>query len=197
MSTKKRSDRHNARCFAPSFRQSEKKTRNDEEPTNDENAEEKDECSKNSEGETEEGNSSNTDCDQDSEIPFTGDTDVVIDITEIEEDWIEYMKRSTRLPEEKMMTANISCWIMTHKDEIEIGNEDCFSARDKKVKTKLKKWNPCLSSGCKASRAIERPRERWEDDINQFPKPEETEETKGNDLKNNDTSKWVAKYQLR
>ena len=48
----------------------EKKTRNDEEPANDDKAEDKDECSKNSEGETEEGDSSNTDCDQDSEVSF-------------------------------------------------------------------------------------------------------------------------------
>ena len=28
---------------------------------------------------------------------------------------------------------------------------------------------------------------RWDDDIDQFLMPEETEETRGNDLKNNDT----------
>ena len=31
--------------------------------------------------------------------------------------------------------------------------------------------------------------EKWEDDINQFLKLEETEETRGNRLKNNDT--WI------
>ena len=41
-----------------------------------------------------------------------------------------------------------------------------------------------------------RPRKRWEDDVNQFLKPEETEETKGNDLKNNDTWKREAKDQI-
>ena len=39
---------------------------------------------------------------------------------------------------------------------------------------KAAKWNPGLSIGCKASRAVGRPRKRWEDDINQFLKPEET-----------------------
>ena len=78
-----------------------KKTRSDEEPTNDEKAEEKDDCRQNSEGETEEGHSSNTDCDQDSEVSFVGDTDEDIDTTEIEEEnWIEHMKRSTRLKDE-------------------------------------------------------------------------------------------------
>ena len=41
-------------------------------------AEKKDEYSRNSEGETEEGISSNTDCDQDSEDSFTGDTDELL-----------------------------------------------------------------------------------------------------------------------
>ena len=43
-------------------------------------------------------------------------------------------------------------------------------------------WNQGLSIGAKAGSRVK----RWEDDINQFLKPEETEETKGNDLKNND-----------
>ena len=52
--------------------------------------------------ETEEGNSSNTDCDQDSEVSFMGDTGEDIDTAEIEEEyWIAYMKRSTRPAEEK------------------------------------------------------------------------------------------------
>ena len=58
--------------------------------------------------------------------------------------------------------------------------------------TTAAKWTPGLSSGYKASR-----RKRCEDDINQFLKPEETEETKGNDLKNNDTWIRVAKDQIR
>ena len=38
---------------------------------------------------------------------------------------------------------------------------------------------------------------RWEDDINQFLKPEETEETKGTELKNNGTWVWAAQDQKR
>ena len=49
-----------------------------------------------SEDETEDGHSSNTNCDQDSDISFMNDTDEEIDTAVIEEeDWIEYMKRST------------------------------------------------------------------------------------------------------
>ena len=57
----------------------EKKTGNGEELANDEKTEEKENCFQDSEGVTEEGNSSNTACDQDSEISFMTDTDEDID----------------------------------------------------------------------------------------------------------------------
>ena len=174
-----------------------KKTENDEEPTTDEKAE-KNEYSRNSEGETE-GISSKTDCDQDSEVSFVGDTDEDIDTAEIEEHWIEDLKRST----------NDTSWrknedtqypVLDHdtqKDEMEIGNADLFWTRDKMVKKRQQNGIQGLSSGCKASRAVGRPRKRWEDTINQFFKLEETKETKGNDLKSNDTWMQVAKDQIR
>ena len=68
-----------------------------------------------SEDETEDGHSSITNCHQDSDISFMNDTDEEIDTTEIEEeDWIEYMKRSTEEAMERMRTAKIQCWIKTH-----------------------------------------------------------------------------------
>ena len=52
--------------------------------------------------ETAEGSSSNTDCDQDSDISCTKDTDEEIDTSEMEEeDWAAYMKRSTATAVEK------------------------------------------------------------------------------------------------
>ena len=125
-------------------------------------------------------------------------TDEDIDLTEIEEDWIENMKRRTRLAEEKMNEDSQYPVLDydTQQDEMEICIEDLFTARDKMVK-KAAKRNPGLNNRYKASRAVGRPRQRWEDDINQFLKPEETEETKGNDLKNNDTWMRVAEDQIR
>ena len=38
-------------------------------------------------------------------------------------------------------------------------------------------------------------KKRWEDEISEFLKPEETEETKGNEIKNNDT--WIKMDQNR
>ena len=145
-------------------------------------AEEKEGCSKNSEEETDACNSSNTDCDQYSEVSLMGDTDEEIDTAEIEEeDWIEHMKRSPGQAAEKMRTANILCWIVTHKTmqwrlAMRIAS---LPERQDGQKKKAAKWNPALSIGCKASRAVGRLRKRWEDDIHQFLKPEETEEIKG------------------
>ena len=126
-----------------------------------------------------------------------GDTDEDIGTTEIEEDWIEYLKRSTRLAEEKMRTANFPCCTMTHKKMKWRLALRIASQPETRWSKKAAKWNPCLGSGCKASRAMGRPRKRWEDDMNQFRKPEETEETKGNDLKNKDTWMRGAQDQLR
>ena len=49
-----------------------------------------------SEEETDDGHTSTTNCDQDSDISFMNDTDEESDTEEIEEkNWIDYMKRST------------------------------------------------------------------------------------------------------
>ena len=47
------------------------------------------------------------------------------------------------------------------------------------------------------NRPVGRQKKRWDDEINDFLKPEETEETKGNDKKNNDTWIQVAKHRQR
>ena len=69
-----------------------------------------------SDDETDDGNIENTDCDQDSGISFMNDTDEEIETAEIdEEDWIDYMKRSTGEAMQRMKTAKIKCWIKTHR----------------------------------------------------------------------------------
>ena len=87
-----------------------------------------------------------------------------------------------------MRTDNICCWIVTKKDEMETGNEDRlrWSKKSSNMESRPQHW-------MQSSRAVRRPRKRWEDDVNQFFKLEETEETKGNDVKNNDTWIRVAK----
>ena len=66
--------------------------------------------------ESEDGQSSNTPIDQDSDVSFENDTGEEIDTTEIEEeDWIEYMKRSTNDAIEKIGNAKIRWRNKTHK----------------------------------------------------------------------------------
>ena len=58
--------------------------------------------------ETADGSSSNTDGDQDSDVSFMEGTNEEIDTAEIEEeDWIEYMKRSTATAIERIPIENV------------------------------------------------------------------------------------------
>ena len=78
-----------------------------------------------------------------------------------------------------MKKANIPCWIETHR-------------RMKwrwRWSTKAAEWNPGLDNCIKINRSVRSQRKRWEDEINEFIKTNETEESKGNDLKNNDA--WL------
>ena len=125
------------------------------------------------------------------------DTDEDIDTAEIEEDWIEYNKRKTKEAEEKMRAANVPCWIETQRNMKWRLAMRIASHPETRWTKKAAKWNPGLSIRTKACRAVGRPNKRWEDDINQFLKPEETEETEGNDLRNNDTWIWAAADQKR
>ena len=68
-----------------------------------------------SDNETEEGSDLNSNKDQDSDVSFQDDAKEEIDATENEEDWIEYIKRSTKESEELMKKMQIPCWIETHK----------------------------------------------------------------------------------
>ena len=64
------------------------------------------------ENETDDGHSSNTNCEQHSDISFMNDTDEESDTAEIEEeDWIEHMKRSTEEAMKRMKLQKNQCWI--------------------------------------------------------------------------------------
>ena len=66
--------------------------------------------------ESEDGQSSNSLKDQDSDVSFENDTEEEIDTTEIEEeDWVDYIKRSKNDVIEKMGNTKIRCWNKTHK----------------------------------------------------------------------------------
>ena len=66
--------------------------------------------------ESDDGQSTKSKDDVDSEVTFEEDSDEEMDTVEIEEeDWIEYIKRSTADALDKMDRAKIRCWNRTHK----------------------------------------------------------------------------------
>ena len=73
------------------------------------------------------GQSTKSEDDVDSGVTFDEDSEKEIDTIEIEEeDWIDYIKRSTADALDKMERAKIRCWNMnTEKHEMEIGTENC------------------------------------------------------------------------
>ena len=54
---------------------------------------------------------------------------------------------------------------------------------------KAAEWKPGLSAKTRTHRSVGRLRKRWENDVNEFVRPGETEETRGNDVRNSDT--WI------
>ena len=85
-----------------------------------------------------------------------------------EEDWIDYIKRSTVDAVDKMERAKIRCWNRTHK-KWKLALRIATSPSERWLKNAAE-WNPDLSSRYRSNRAIGRPRKRWEDDINEFLK---------------------------
>ena len=51
--------------------------------------------------------------------------------------------------------------------------------------SKIFDWHPGLDNEVRTRRPVGRPKKRWEDDINDFVRREETKDAKGNDPKNN------------
>ena len=148
----------------------------------------------NSEDDKPEGSSTDIDCDQDSDVSFAKDSDKGIDTAEIEqEDWIEYIKRSTAVTKEKLNTAKIPrCIEMHRRMKWKLAMRMASLPKERWVR-KTAEWNPGLSSKIRTNRAAGRPKKRWEDEINEFLKSEETEATKGSDVKNNDRWTRAAK----
>ena len=75
-----------------------------------------------------------------------------------EEDWIEYMKRSTATAVEKMKAVKIPCWVETHrrmKWRLAMG---IASLADERWAKKAAKWNPSLRTKHQTNRPVGRPK---------------------------------------
>ena len=142
--------------------------------------------------ESEDGQSSNTHKDQDSDVSFENDTEEEIDTTEIEEeDWIEYVKRSTNDAIEKIGNAKIRCWNRTQKKMKWRLALRIATSPSQRWLMKAAERNPELSSKYRTNRAIGRPRKRWEDDINEFLKQVEDETENLTESSNQINKTWI------
>ena len=127
--------------------------------------------------ESEDGQSSVSHNDQDSDVSFESGNDEEIDVAEIEEqDGQTTLKRSTNEALEKMGNEKIRCGNKTKKMKWRLAMRIATSPSERWL-IKVVELNPELSSKYRTNRAIGRPRKRWEADINEFLKQvvEETE----------------------
>ena len=129
------------------------------------------------------GQSTKTHDDVDSEVTFEDDADEEMDTTAIEEeDWMDYIKRSTVDAMDKMERAKIRCWNRTHKKmKWKLALRIATSPSERWLK-KAAEWNPDWKT-----------EKRWEDDINDFLKQEFEENEKENPIeRSNQTNKnWI------
>ena len=144
------------------------------------------------------GLSTTTRNDVNSDVSFEDDADEEIDTTSIEEeDWIEYIKRSTEEAIEKNGKRKDSMLEQdSQKMKWKLALRIATSPSDRWLR-KAADWNPELSTRYRTNRAIGRPRKRWEVDINEFLK-QEFEDTKDPIESNKQTNKtWINKAKDR
>ena len=124
-------------------------------------------------------------------MSFENDNDEETDAAEIEEEeWVEYIKRSTSEAVEKMVNEKIRCWKMTQrKMKWRLAMRIATSPSEKWL-IKAAEWNPELGSKYRTNRSIGRPRKRWED-INEFLKQIEDETENLTESSNHINKHWI------
>ena len=122
--------------------------------------------------------------------PFQEDKDEAIDTTEKEEDWIEYIKRSTKEAVKHFKNMKIPWWIETHRRLKWKMARRIVSLPKERWTKKIFDWHPGLDNKIKTRKPVGRPKRRWEHDINEFLKPEETKGKEKYDLTDNNS--WMT-----
>ena len=143
--------------------------------------------------ESEDGKSDTSHNDQDSDVSLEIDNDEEIDAAEIkEEEWVEYIERSTIEVVEKMENEKIRCcWKTTQrKMKWRLAMRIATSPSERWL-IKTAEWNPELSSKYRTNSSIGRPRKRWEDDINEFLKQIEDETEILTESSNQINKTWI------
>ena len=107
--------------------------------------------------ETEEGSEQNSNKDQDSDVSFQEDADEEIDATENEEDWIEYIKRSTKEAEKHVEKHKIKCWIEIHRRQKWRMARRIITLPVIRWNRRVFNWHPGLDTSVRARRQVGRP----------------------------------------
>ena len=94
--------------------------------------------------------------DQDSDVSSQKDQDEEIDKSEKEEDWIEFIKRSTKRSRRKYeKDENTLLDRTTQKNEVEDGTR-IASLPEERWTSKIIEWNPGLDINIKSNRSVGR-----------------------------------------
>ena len=125
-------------------------------------------------------------------MSFEIDNDEDADAAEIEEeDWVEYIKRSTIEAMEKMENDKIRCWKLTQRKlRRRLAMRIATSPKERWL-IKAAEWNPELSSKYRTNRSIGNPGKRWEDDINEFLKQIEVQTENLTESSNHINKNWI------
>ena len=163
----------NAKCFASSYKREEdtKRLRSGKiRPMKNDDTENLG----STEDENEDGQSSNTCHDQDSDISFTNDSDEEIDTTALKKNGLNTWKEAQMKPLKRwrMQISDVGLKLTKEWNGGWLALRIASLPGERWI-VKAAEWNPELSSRYKTYRAIGRPR-RWEDDINEFLKLDET-----------------------
>ena len=126
-------------------------------------------------------------------MSFEEEFDEAFDSTEKEEDWIEYIKRSTKEAEEHMKKMKIPCWIETLKRLKWRMARRIVSLPDERWTRKFFDWQPGPDNKIKTRRMVGRPKRKWEDDINEFLETDAIKDKTRYDLTNNNSLMAEAK----
>ena len=132
-------------------------------------------------------------------MSFEIDNDEEIDAAEIEEEeLVEYIKRSTIEAMEKMENEKTRCWKLTQRKMKWILAMTIATSERESERWLIKagEWNPELRSKYRTNRSIDRPRKRWEDDINELFKQIE-DETENMTERSNHINKKLDQHSRR
>ena len=138
--------------------------------------------------ETEDDLQEDSNKDHDSDVSFQ-EADEEIDATDKEEEWIDFIKRSTEEAEEHMKNTNYHAGLRYTKRTKWRMARRIITLPQQRWNKRVIEWQPGLDPALRTKRSVGRPKRRWEDDLNEFTKTEEGHDKAQYEFKNNNS--WM------